>query len=79
MTPPCDPATRPPRHHRRVTPPRRRSSSVTLKVLGTARNAGLVVVSALALGEEISPLQACGYTVSLVAFAMYNYYKINQL
>jgi len=48
-------------------------------VLGTARNAGLVVVSALALGEEISPLQACGYTVSLVAFAMYNYYKINQL
>lgn len=51
------------------------TGSVTLKVLGTARAAGLVVWSAVMLGEQIAPLEAAGYSVSLAAFGAYNYFK----
>jgi len=50
-----------------------------LKLLGTARNAGLVLFSAVFLGEEITPLQGFGYALSLAIFGLYNYYKIKGL
>jgi len=56
-----------------------RTSSVMLKLLGTARNAGLVLFSAVFLGEEITPLQGFGYALSLAFFGLYNYYKIKGL
>ena len=52
------------------------AGSVMLKVLGTARNAGLVVWSALMMGEHVSQLEAAGYTVSLIAFGVYNWLKV---
>mmetsp|Transcript_10797 Transcript_10797/g.32191 ORF Transcript_10797/g.32191 Transcript_10797/m.32191 type:complete len:251 (+) Transcript_10797:1-753(+) len=56
----------------------KRTSSVMVKLLGTARNAGLVLISALALGEEVTRQQACGYAVCLGFFAAYNYYKMTE-
>lgn len=55
------------------------TNSVTLKVLGTARNAGLVVFSTLLLGESVTRMELAGYSVSLAAFAFYNYFKIYRL
>ena len=52
------------------------TNSVTLKVLGTARSAGLVVWSAVVLGERITPLELGGYSLSLCAFAAYNVFKV---
>ena len=57
----------------------KQTSAVMLKLLGTARNAGLVLFSALFLGEEITPLQALGYALCLAFFGLYNYYKMNKL
>ena len=51
------------------------TNAVTLKVLGTARNAGLVLVSAWLYSEKITPLEATGYCISLAAFFYYNYAK----
>lgn len=48
-------------------------------MLSTARNAALVLVSAWALGEDISRLEMAGYTISLGSFALYNYFRINNL
>ena len=52
------------------------TNSVTLKVLGTARNAGLVLVSSWLYKEAITPLEGWGYAISLLFFAAYNYCKI---
>lgn len=49
------------------------------QVLSTARNAALVLVSAVALGEDISRLEMAGYTISLGSFALYNYFRIKNL
>lgn len=51
----------------------KRTSSVMLKLLGTARNAGLACFSALFLGDEITPTQAVGYVICLYFFGLYNY------
>jgi len=55
------------------------TNSVTLKVLGTARNAGLVLFSALFYDERITLLEGVGYGISLLAFFGYNYFKIKGL
>ena len=55
------------------------TGSVTLKVLGTARNASLVVFGAVVIGETISQLELFGYCCSLAAFAAYNYYRMKGL
>ena len=55
------------------------TNSVTLKVLGTARNAGLVLVSSWLYSESITTLEAVGYLISLSAFGAYNYFKILKL
>lgn len=57
----------------------KRTSSVMLKVMGTARNAGLVLFSAIFLNESITPTQTVGYVICLAAFALYNYYKVLKL
>lgn len=52
------------------------TNSVTLKVLGTARNAGLVLLSAWLYNERITSLESFGYAISLAAFAAYNVFKM---
>ena len=47
--------------------------------MGTARNAGLVLFSALFLGEVVTAQQAFGYAFCLGFFGLYNYYKMNHL
>ena len=57
----------------------KRTSSVMLKLLGTARNAGLACFSAVFLGDEITQTQAVGYLICLYFFGLYNYYKMNKM
>lgn len=52
------------------------SSSLTLKVLGTVKNAGVMWIGVLALHETVTPIQGFGYAVSLVGFFWYNYVKM---
>jgi hypothetical protein len=52
---------------------------VTLKVLGTARNAGLVLVASWLYSEHITTIEMVGYAVSLAAFGLYNYFKMYDL
>lgn len=54
----------------------KRTSSVMLKVMGTARNAGLVLFSATFLNEPITPMQSFGYAVCLAFFGYYNHLKM---
>ena len=56
----------------------RRTSSMTLKILTMARNGGLVIASAVMFGEEISALEAFGYSGLLVCFGLYTYVKANE-
>ena len=58
---------------------RQLTNSVTLKVINTARNAAFVLVTVTLIGEEASVIQMCGYSVSLAAFSMYTYYKVNKM
>lgn len=51
------------------------TNSVTLKVIGTARNAFLVVASVYLFGEVVTPLQLFGYLVALGFFSLYTYIK----
>ena len=57
----------------------KRTSSVMLKLMGTARNAGLVLFSAVFLGDEITATQAVGYAICLFFFGLYNYYKMHKM
>ena len=56
----------------------RRTSSMTLKTLTMARNGGLVIVSALVMGEAISTLEAVGYSGLLSCFAVYTYLQATE-
>lgn len=53
----------------------RGASSLTLKVLGTVKNAGVVWWGVLVLGEVVTPLQGAGYALSLAGFLTYNWVK----
>ena len=55
------------------------ASSLTLKVLGTVKNAIVVWIGIVFLREPVSALQAAGYAVSLVAFFWYNRIKMQQV
>ena len=57
----------------------KRTNSLMLKLMGTARNAGLVLFSATFLGDTIMPTQVLGYAVCLAFFGVYNYFKMNKL
>jgi drug/metabolite transporter (DMT)-like permease len=49
--------------------------ALTLKVLGTVRNIGLVTYGALCLGEELTPMECAGYAISLTGFVAYTHFK----
>lgn len=51
------------------------TSSVTIKVLSTARNALLVLYQVYFHGEIITALQCLGYVTSLGGFGAYNYFR----
>ena len=55
------------------------TNSVTLKVINTARNAAFVVCTVTLLGEEATPIQFCGYCLSLCAFSAYTYFRIHNM
>ncbi|MEW5300114.1 MAG: hypothetical protein WDW38_002951 [Sanguina aurantia] len=48
------------------------TSAITLKVLGTMKNAILVTWSVLVLREVVTPVQTVGYCISLAGFGWYN-------
>uniref|UniRef100_A0A7S0WQ47 Sugar phosphate transporter domain-containing protein n=1 Tax=Chlamydomonas leiostraca TaxID=1034604 RepID=A0A7S0WQ47_9CHLO len=54
------------------------SSSLTLKVLGTVKDAALVMVSVSLLHEQVTRLQLWGYSLSLCGFLSYNVVKALQ-
>lgn len=56
----------------------KRTSSVMVKLLGTARNSGLVLFSALVFGEQVTAIQAFGYAYCLAFFGAYNYFKMTE-
>ena len=49
-----------------------------LKLMGTARNAGGVLFSAIFLGER-SPRRRPSAAICLFFFGLYNYYKMNKM
>ena len=53
----------------------REVGSLTLKILGTFRNLGLIAYGLLFLREVLAPMQCVGYAVSLIAFVAYSYFK----
>jgi hypothetical protein len=55
------------------------ASSLTLKVLGTVKNALLIVAAMALYGEVVTGLQAAGYLVSTGAFGWYSYIKMQQI
>mmetsp|Transcript_41703 Transcript_41703/g.94145 ORF Transcript_41703/g.94145 Transcript_41703/m.94145 type:complete len:206 (+) Transcript_41703:316-933(+) len=48
------------------------AGSLTMKILGTLRNVGLVAYAVAVLGEVVLPREALGYLVTLVGFAGYS-------
>ena len=54
------------------------SSSLSLKVFGTAKNAVVVYLGALLFAEHVTALQLCGYALSLAGFSWYNYAKATE-
>ena len=54
------------------------TSGVTIKILGTVRNALLVLFTGFAQGEQVSGTQFLGYFVTLMGFSAYNYFKMTQ-
>ncbi|GIL59594.1 hypothetical protein Vafri_14339 [Volvox africanus] len=55
------------------------ASSLTLKVLATAKNTLLVVCGMLFFGEVVTGLQGYGYILSLTGFLWYQWLKVSQL
>lgn len=53
-------------------------SSVILKIMSMARNAALVLVSVVILGEDITWVQATGYCISIIFFGVYNFLKMQK-
>eukprot|EP00038_Savillea_parva_P010291 m.189251 g.189251 ORF g.189251 m.189251 type:complete len:358 (-) comp17692_c0_seq1:105-1178(-) len=54
------------------------TGAVTLKVLGTARNAGLIVFCWIFLNETITALEGLGYIAALTAFSYYSYLQLDK-
>ena len=56
-----------------------RTNAVMIKVMSTARNAGLVLYSVMVHGEIVTVQQGSGYLWALAFFGLYNYFKMNKL
>jgi len=56
----------------------KRTSAMTLKTMTMARNAALVLFSALVMGETITSLEATGYTLLLGFFVVYTVAKAHE-
>ena len=54
------------------------SSSLSLKVFGTAKNAAVVYLGVLLFAERVTGVQLAGYAVSLGGFGWYNYLKATE-
>lgn len=54
------------------------TSSVSLKLLATARNAGLVLYAVLVTGESTTRTQVLGYAIACCFFVLYVYAKSQQ-
>jgi len=48
------------------------SNALMLKLVATARNGVLVLFNAMVMGEVVTGIQFCGYSVSLMGFLFYN-------
>ena len=48
------------------------TSSLTMKVLSTIRNIGIIFIGVAAYGEIVTFNQGLGYTIALIGFAGYN-------
>jgi len=57
----------------------KQTNAVTLKIMGTARNAGLVWFGVLFQGDIVNMSQLIGYGIALGFFFLYSYYKTNKL
>ncbi|KAL4439240.1 hypothetical protein ABPG77_004142 [Micractinium sp. CCAP 211/92] len=55
------------------------ASSLTLKVLGTVKNALVVCLGIALLSEKVTLLQGVGYTISVGAFFVYQRIKMQQI
>jgi len=55
------------------------ASSLSLKVLGTVKNALVIWLGVFLLGDTVTSLQAIGYSISLSAFCWYQKIKMEQL
>jgi len=55
------------------------ASSLTLKVLGTVKNAMVVVIGVVALHEKVTFIQGVGYALSLAAFFWYQQIKTKHI
>eukprot|EP01025_Chloroclados_australasicus_P044477 TRINITY_DN4823_c0_g1_i1.p2 TRINITY_DN4823_c0_g1~~TRINITY_DN4823_c0_g1_i1.p2 ORF type:complete len:237 (+),score=22.72 TRINITY_DN4823_c0_g1_i1:445-1155(+) len=54
------------------------TSSLTLKILATAKNTIVVFFGIIFLSELVTGIQGVGYTVSLIGLTYYNYLKLPQ-
>ena len=52
------------------------TSAISLKVLATVRNMGIVLVSVIRYGDPVTTLEVVGYFISLCGFATYQYEKL---
>ncbi len=55
------------------------ASSLTLKVLGTVKNAFVVWLGIVLLGDTMTPIQGGGYALSIAAFYWYQQIKMEQI
>lgn len=53
------------------------AGSLTVKVLGTVKNAVVVWLGVLLWAEPVTMLQLAGYGASIGGFALYNWHKMN--
>merc|ERR1719352_651519 len=52
------------------------TSSLTIKILNTARCVALVFVGVIFYGEVVSPMELVGYSLALIGFAGYNFVQL---